>query len=306
MAKVISVNISQQKGTKKQPVIEGCRVNVTGLEGDGHAGDWHRQISLLDQSSIDKMTRLGANDLTPGTFAENITSQGIDLYKLPLGSRLLVGDVVLVVTQIGKECHEHCQIFQQVGMCIMPVEGIFTRVLKTGTIKPDDEIVIIPEIRTAVVTVSDKGYAGTRLDKSGPALVEVLQTRAFVNKTLIIPDEFEQIKETLAGLCDSGDYDLVFTSGGTGFAPRDVTPEATLAVVDRLTPGIGEAIRRESALVTPRAMLSRAVAGIRGKTLILNLPGSPKAAVECINMFLPVMQHAVETLRGEAFECATV
>ena len=140
MAKVLSVNISQQKGTKKQPVIEGCRVNGTGLEGDGHAGNRHRQISLLDQSSIDKMTRLGANDLTPGTFAENITSQGIDLYKLPLGSRLLVGDVVLVVTQIGKECHKKCAIYYQAGDCIMPREGIFARVLEGGTIHNGDPI----------------------------------------------------------------------------------------------------------------------------------------------------------------------
>jgi molybdopterin adenylyltransferase len=207
------------------------------------------------------------------------------------------------VTQIGKECHHHCQIYQQIGMCVMPTEGIFAKVIKDGFIKPGDEITVVPTIRVAIITVSDKGFAGTREDKSGPALVEALKKKAQVAKTVILPDELEDLKTTLASLCDSGEVDVIFTTGGTGFAPRDVTPEATLAVIERPAPGIPEAMRQASLQITPRAMLSRATAGIRKQTLIVNLPGSPKAAVECIDVFLPVMQHAVETLRGDTYEC---
>ncbi len=170
---------------------------------------------------------------------------------------------------------------------------------------PGDEIIVIPTIKAAVLTISDKGAAGTREDKSGPAIVQALEGQALVERALILPDEFEQIKATLVELCDSGEVDLIFTSGGTGFATRDVTPEATMAVVERAVPGITEAMRAESRKITERAQLSRAAAGIRKRTLIVNLPGSPKAAVECLQVFLPVMGHAVETLRGEAYECAT-
>ncbi len=303
MARVVAVNISEKKGTFKHPVDAGCLKVDHGIQGDAHAGNWHRQVSLLAQESVDKMTAMGVKDLTPGKFAENITTQGIDLVSLPVGSRLWVGEVLMEVTQIGKECHHHCQIYQQVGMCVMPTEGIFTKVIKEGTVKAGDEIVTVPSIRAAVITISDKGFSGAREDKSGPALVEALKDLAIISKTLIIPDEKDQTEAALCRLADAGNTDVIFTTGGTGFAPRDVTPEATLAVIDRAVPGIPEAIRQASAQITPRAMLSRAAAGIRKRTLIVNLPGSPKAAVECLQVFLPVMGHAVETLRGETFEC---
>ncbi len=303
MATVVAVNISTKKGTVKHPVLEGCLITPQGIEGDAHAGDWHRQVSLLDQESIDKMTQKGVKDLTPGKFAENITTQGIELYTLPIGTRLLIGETELEVTQIGKECHHHCQIYQQIGMCVMPTEGIFAKVIKDGFVKPGDEIVVVPTIRAAIVTVSDKGFSGTREDKSGPALVSALKNKAQVLHTMIIPDELEQIKAALIELADSGQVDVILTTGGTGFAPRDVTPEATQAVVERTAPGIPEAMRQASQQITPRAMLSRATAGIRKRSLIVNLPGSPKAAVECLEVFLPVMQHAVETLRGDTYEC---
>jgi molybdopterin adenylyltransferase len=211
---------------------------------------------------------------------------------------------LMEVTQIGKECHQHCQIYQQVGMCVMPTEGIFTRIIKGGVVKKGDKIEIMQEISVAIITVSDKGYSGVREDKSGPALAEALKNYAAITDSIIIPDDIEMIKENLTSISDKGGVDVIFTTGGTGMAPRDVTPEATLAVIDRLVPGIPEAIRLESLKITPHAMLSRAVAGIRKKTLIVNLPGSPKGAVECLEVFLPAMKHAVETLRGEAYECS--
>lgn len=304
MARVIAVNISEKKGTFKHPVEQVCLKVDHGMVGDAHAGNWHRQVSLLAQESVNKMIALGVKDLTPGKFAENITTEGIVLYTLPIGTHLKIGDVLLEVTQIGKKCHQDCQIYRQVGKCIMPNEGIFTKVIKEGVIKMGDEIKVLPSIRAAVITISDKGSKGEREDKSGPALVEALQGKAIVNKTGIIPDELEMIKEKLVQLSDGGEIDIIFTTGGTGFSPRDVTPEATLAVIDRAVPGIPEAIRRASMEKTERAMLSRAAAGIRGKTLIVNLPGSPRAALECLEVFLPVMEHAVEIMRGDAHDCA--
>lgn len=304
MAKVVTVNISKKKGLIKKPVESVHLVEKLGIEGDAHAGNWHRQVSLLDQASVDKMTALGVEGLTPGIFAENITTEGIALHALPIGTRLRVGETELEVTQIGKECHAHCQVYQQVGMCIMPTEGIFTIVIRGGEIRAGDAIEVLNGVRAAVITLSDKGAAGLREDKSGPALVEALRGHALVTEHFVIPDEFEQIKAELCRLADSGNLDLILTTGGTGLAPRDVTPEATLAVVERLVPGIPEAMRAESRKITERAMLSRAQAGVRGRTLIVNLPGSPKGAVECLQVFLPVLAHAVETLRGEAYECA--
>jgi molybdopterin adenylyltransferase len=304
MARVVAVNISEKKGTFKYPVEQACLKLDHGIVGDAHAGNWHRQVSLLAQESIDKMTALGVADLTPGKFAENITTEGIELFTLPIGTRLQIGDVLLEVTQIGKECHQHCQIFEQVGVCVMPREGIFAKVIKEGTIHADDEVTVLPSIRAAILTVSDKGSRGEREDKSGPALVEALKDRAAIIQTAIIPDELELIKATLIQWADAGEVDVIFTTGGTGFSLRDVTPEATLSIVERLAPGIPEAMRQASMQKTDRAMLSRAAAGIRGKTLVINLPGSPKAAVECLEVFLPVMQHAVEILRGDAHDCA--
>lgn len=160
--------------------------------------------------------------------------------------------------------------------------------------------------RAAVITVSDKGAAGIREDASGPVLRDLLTALgAEVPEMRIVPDEQDQIEALLRGLSDRGAVDLVLTTGGTGLAPRDRTPEATLAVVDRLAPGLAEAMRSASLLVTPHAMLSRAVAGVRGRTLIVNLSGSPKACREQFAVIAPALPHAVETLTGQAYECAT-
>jgi molybdopterin adenylyltransferase len=156
-----------------------------------------------------------------------------------------------------------------------------------------------------ILTVSDKGSQGKREDKSGDAIREIVsQLDARVVDYAIVPDERDIIANKLAGWADSSKVDMVITTGGTGLAPRDVTPEATLDVVDRIAPGFAEVMRAESLKKTPHAMLSRAVAGIRKKTLIINLPGSPKAVRECLEVIMPALPHAMETLKGEASECA--
>lgn len=157
----------------------------------------------------------------------------------------------------------------------------------------------------AVVTVSDRSARGLRPDGSGPVVGELLKAAGYeVMEYLVIPDEQEEIEAALRTLADEGDVALVVTTGGTGFAPRDVTPEATQAVCQRMTPGIPEAMRQASLAITPRAMLSRAAAGIRGRTLIVNLPGSPKAARENLEAVLPALGHGLEMLRGGPADCA--
>ena len=161
-------------------------------------------------------------------------------------------------------------------------------------------------IRAAVVTLSDKASVGLRADASGPTLRGLLlDFGAEAGEPIVIPDDRHLIERTLSDLADSGAVDLILTTGGTGLAPRDRTPEATLAVADRLAPGFAEAMRAASLRVTPHAMLSRAASVVRGRTLIINMPGSPKACREHFAVIAPALAHAVETLRGEAYECAT-
>lgn len=141
--KVISINISETKGVVKNPINEGQFKENHGLIGDAHSGNWHRQVSLLAKESIEKMNEAGANNLTPGKFAENITTEGLVLYELPVGTKIQIGETLQEVTQIGKECHKGCAIKQLVGDCVMPKEGIFTKVLKGGTIKVGDKITVL-------------------------------------------------------------------------------------------------------------------------------------------------------------------
>lgn len=321
---VVAVNVSAAKGERKHPVEEIRLRAGHGIENDAHAGSGNREVSLLAQESIDKMVALGLK-VGPGDFAENITTIGVDLACLPVGTVLEVGEAVLEITQIGKECHSRCAIYEQAGDCIMPREGVFAKVLeggrvtagdrvrvrmpgkKTGTHRTpgDVQVSLSRPMRAAVVTLSDKASAGLREDTSGPVLVDLLRgLGAEVGDPIVISDDRELIEQILARLCDSGEWDLVLTTGGTGLAPRDHAPEATLAVADRLAPGFAEAMRASSSAVTAFAMLSRAVAGVKGRTLIINLPGSPKACREQFAVIAPVLPHAVETLRGEAQECA--
>ena len=159
--------------------------------------------------------------------------------------------------------------------------------------------------QAAVITLSDKGAAGLREDKSGPAIVQRLRENGYdVVEALLLPDEREKLAAELIRLSDALQLDLILTTGGTGFGPRDTTPEATLSVMTRNAPGIAEAIRAASLQITKHAMLSRAVSVIRGKTLIINLPGSPKACMESMDVFMDAIPHAMGLLRDEVRDCA--
>lgn len=160
-------------------------------------------------------------------------------------------------------------------------------------------------IKVGILTASDKGYAGERTDESGKIIMEMVKHMgAEVSHYIIVPDERSKISESLKKMVDELGMDLILTTGGTGFSPRDITPEATLDIIDRQVPGIPEAMRQRSLEITPRAMLSRCIAGIRCKTLIINLPGSPKGVRECLEVVLPVLPHAIEILKGQTGECA--
>ena len=307
--KVIAVCISEKKGTQKVEMPEIRLVPDWGIEGDAHAGKWHRQVSLLALEKIDEFRSRGAS-VENGAFGENIIIEGFDLKTIPVGTRFRIGDALLELTQIGKECHTHCAIYHQVGDCIMPREGVFTEVIEGGTVRAGDSVELIEAdparpFTAAWITLSDKGAAGEREDKSGPLIGEMLTAAGYnVVEGVLIPDEPEMLKAQLIRLADQRQVNVILTTGGTGFAPRDMTPEATTEVCDRMAPGISEALRAYSITKTPKGMLSRGVSGIRNQTLIINLPGSPKAVSECMEYLLTALDHGLEILLGRSGDCA--
>lgn len=309
MGTVLAVCTSAKKGVQKRDVHSAHFTPEWGIDGDAHAGKWHRQVSLLSADKIEAFRAKGA-EVVYGDFGENLVVSGFDFRSLPVGTLLRCGEVLLEMTQIGKECHSHCAIYKTMGDCIMPREGVFARVLEGGTITVGDEMSIVERTsplpyQAAVITLSDKGAAGEREDKSGPAIVEELEARGYeVVEKLLLADGVGPLKAQLIRLCDQRQLDLILTTGGTGFTPRDQTPEATLAVADRTAPGIAEAIRADSMKYTKRAMFSRGVSVIRGKTLIINLPGSPKAVRESMEVFLEELPHALDMLRNTVHDCA--
>lgn len=309
MGTVLAVCTSAVKGVQKKNVQAAEFIVNHGIQGDAHAGSWHRQVSLLSADKIEAFRARGA-EVEYGAFGENLVVQGFDFRALPVGTLLRCGDVLLEMTQIGKECHSHCAIFHQVGDCIMPREGVFARVLEGGTIRIGDTMELVPRTsprpyQAAVITLSDKGARGEREDLSGPAIVRRLEAAGYeIAETLLLPDGEQPLKAQLIRLCDQRQLDLILTTGGTGFTPRDQTPEVTLSVAERQVPGISEAIRAHSMQITKRAMFSRGVSVIRGKTLIVNLPGSPKAVDESMDAFLDTLPHGLDMLRNSVQDCA--
>ncbi len=311
MPRIDALCTSARKGTPKRPVQAVRFRQDHGIEGDAHAGPGHRQVSLLATEDIEEVRRAGLPDIPPGAFAENVVVSGLDLAPLGLGTRLRLGETVrLEVTQIGKVCHTPCAIGRQTGRCVMPERGLFARVLAGGTVGAGDPLEVLSLVprdrfQAVVLTVSDRCAAGQATDTAGPAAGECLETGlgAHLYATEILPDDRDRIVDRLRHHTDTRGIDLVATVGGTGFAPRDVTPEATRAVVERPAPGLDEAMRAASLAKTPHAALSRGGSGLCGRTLILNLPGSEKAAVENLRAVLPALAHGLRKLRGDPEPC---
>ena len=307
MGIVKAVCTSDRRGVPKVNVGSATFQENFGIVSDAHGGSWHRQVSLLSADKIEEFNQKGA-DVQPGAFGENLVVEGFDFQKLPVGTTFQCGDVILEMTQIGKECHSHCQIYKRMGECIMPTQGVFAQVLRGGVISVGDEMKIIEraDIRytAAVVTLSDKGAKGEREDTSGPLICDMLGDAGYrVVETLLLPDEQERLEQELIRLADKRQVNLVLTTGGTGFSERDRTPEATLAVATRNAPGIAEAIRVHSLSSTRRAMLGRGASVIRNQTVIVNLPGSKKAVKESLEYILPHLEHGIQILLGDASDC---
>ena len=309
MGKVLAICTSPGKGTAKQNVGKAEFVAGHGLAGDAHAGSWHRQVSLISHEKVENFRAKGAK-VEDGAFGENLVVDGIDFRGLPVGTTLECSGVILEMTQIGKECHSHCAIYKTMGDCIMPREGVFAKVVHGGFISVGDEMhVRLPASENApyrvwIITASDKGSRGEREDLSAPAIREIISAAGYRDAGYtLLPDDQEGLENELRRICDENLADLILTTGGTGFSPRDRIPEATTAVADRLAPGIAEAMRSQSMSITKRAMLSRAVSAIRGKTLIVNLPGSPKAVRENLSFIIQELRHGLDILTNRDGEC---
>lgn len=299
---VVSVNISEKKGTIKMPV-PAIELTDIGVKGDAHSGKWHRQVSLLGTESFEKFEGQAGRKLAYGEFAENITTSGIILYQTRPLDRFIIGDTELEVTQIGKHCHgDGCAIYREVGNCVMPKEGIFCRVLKYGTVRAGDKVMYLPRIfRIRVITLSDRASAGEYPDKSGPAAVNILtdffnsqQWKTEIDR-IVMPDDAIELKQVMS---DLDGIDLVFTTGGTGIGPRDITVDVIEPLLHKKIPGIMELIRVKYGAEKPAALLSRGVAGIIGKTLVYTLPGSVKAVEEYLTEINKTLKHSIYMLHG--------
>lgn len=296
-----SLNISEEKGTVKTPV-DSVAIDETGVKGDAHAGYWHRQVSLLGVESLKKAEEQNNRKFNFGDFGENITTEGIELHKANILDRFQCGDVILEVTQIGKKCHTGCEIMQKVGSCIMPVEGIFCRVLQTGDLKKGDKLTYLPkEIKVMVVTLSDRAAKGIYKDKSGPFAAKMLKdffeknNRPVQIENQIIPDNEKKLEHLLKNGVDEN-ADIIITTGGTGIGSRDITPDVVKKLLDKEIPGIMEHIRTKYGAEKPNALLSRSVAGTMAKTLVYTLPGSVKAVKEYLDEISKTLEHSLRMI----------
>ena len=335
--KVLSVNVSEEKGTIKHPV-PSIKLTENGIEGDAHSGPWNRQVSLLGIESIRKFEKEANRKINFGEFAENITTEGLELWKCHLLDRFVGKEIELEVTQIGKECHgPSCEIFKEVGNCVMPKEGIFARVLKPGVLgsklktqdssiqDPVSELFYQPKAyRAHIITLSDRAYHGEYEDKSGPRIKELLEnlfsrpqsaghspqsavnssqaiTTSLVSRltshATLIPDNPEQLLNLLSWSISEG-HDFIFTTGGTGIGARDFTPDVVKPMLDKEIPGIMEMIRIKYGTQKYQALLSRSIAGVAGNSLIFTLPGSVKAVNEYMEEITKSLMHMVYMLHG--------
>lgn len=301
---VLSVNISKEKGTIKTPVDE-IELYAEGVRGDAHSGKWHRMVSLLGSESISKFEKDAKRKINYGEFAENISTEGILLFETKPLDKFICKEknIELEVTQIGKKCHgDNCAIFREVGNCVMPKEGIFAKVIKGGTLKNGDVFEHHPRVfKIKIITLSNRASEGIYKDLSGPQLER--NVTAFFDEHkrpidfsyTLIPDNKELLKENLKN-CLKENFDVVFTTGGTGIGPKDISPDVVKEMLEKEIPGLMEMIRVKYGMKKPNALLSRSVAGVINKTLIFTLPGSIKAVNEYCTEILPVIEHSIYML----------
>ncbi len=301
---IVSVNISEQKGTVKHPVPE-AEIDEHGVIGDAHAGTTNRLVSLLGQESIEGFAAVLGRSIAPGEFAENLTVRGLDHSQVAILDRFRTDQVELEVTQIGKACHgESCAIYREVGRCIMPKEGVFCRVVRGGPVKPGEGLTHTPrKLLLKIITVSDRASRGEYEDRSGPRVEELfaefLREKRWQHQVhrSIIPDDPDKLRAELRSARDVG-YDVIVTTGGTGVGPRDMTPDVVAGECSKLIPGVMEQIRLKFGAENPRALLSRGVAGVLGAGVVYTLPGSVTAVEEYTPEIFGSLEHLLFMLRG--------
>jgi molybdenum cofactor synthesis domain-containing protein len=299
LIKIRSVNFSKNKGEIKSPVPE-VMLNLNGIEGDAHAGPWHRQVSLLAAESIRKYEKATTTRVPDGGFGENITTEGFKLHHARPLDRFISGKLLLELTQVGKKCHgKGCTIYKQSGDCIRPDEGVFCRVIQGGKLKAGDQLEYLPRtFKMKVITLSDRASAGLYPDRSGPKISEIMEQWFDGNKlkhtasSVILPDDRETFSREL-GIAIEEKADLVFTTGGTGLGSRDMAPDVAIRHMERQIPGIMELIRVKHGMVNPNAALSRSIAGQAGQTLIFVLPGSTRAITEYLEEIQKSLWHMI-------------
>lgn len=301
--KILSTNVSTKKGTIKKPV-EFIELNNHGVVGDAHAGSWHRQVSMLGTESFEKFSKEAGRKIEYGEFAENITTQGMEIFKTSPLDRFMNKDIELEVTQIGKKCHgDSCAIYNEVGNCVMPKEGIFVRVIRGGKVQEGDVLEYHPHIfKTLIITLSDRASKGEYADRSGPRVKELIETFFDMNNfkfevdNVVIPDDETQLKKLVSEA--KNNYDFVFTTGGTGIGHRDITVDVVKPLLDKEIPGIMDMIRMKYGMEKPNALISRSVAGLMNNTMIFTLPGSVRAVNEYMVEITKVLRHLVLMLYG--------
>lgn len=301
---VISVNISDKKGIVKHPVSE-VHLGAYGIENDAHSGRWHRQVSMLGNESIDRFSVTAGRKINFGEFAENISTKGMELILAKPFDIFINDNITLEVTQIGKECHGHtCNIFKEVGNCVMPKEGIFCRVKKGGILKAGDQLVYIPKVfKVAVITMSDRACAGEYEDISGPSIIRLVEDyfkskdRDYSFNVHLLPDDAEKLKQCFEDELKTG-TDIIITTGGTGVGIKDITIETIRPLIDKEIPGIMEMIRMKFGQEKPNALLTRSIAGVKNYSLIYALPGSVKAVKEYMPEIFRTLEHLMYMLHG--------
>ncbi|MCP4553057.1 MAG: molybdenum cofactor synthesis protein [Bacteroidetes bacterium] len=301
---VLAVNISEKKGTVKHPVDE-IELFENGVKGDAHLGAWHRQVSMLATESIQKFEQKANRKIKFGEFAENITTKGLELFHSKPFDRFISDQFELEVTQIGKKCHgDNCAIFREVGNCVMPKEGIFVRVKKGGVMKAGDKLEYSPKVfKARIITLSDRASSGEYEDRSGPQINQLLveyfekiKWRLEI-ENILIPDDPKQLTALLDD-AKNKQFDLVFTTGGTGIGPKDFTPEVVKEFLDKEIPGVMELIRLKYGQKKPNALLSRGVCGVMGKSLVYAMPGGVKAVKEYMAEIANTLQHLIFMLHS--------
>ncbi|HAF28914.1 MAG TPA: molybdenum cofactor synthesis protein [Bacteroidales bacterium] len=297
--KVLSVSLSSERGPKKK--VDKLIVDAKGVVGDAHSGT-SRPVSIIDISHINTFRELtNARKAEFGEFAENITAEGLHDIEFKTFDQLKIGSALLEVTQLGKPFHDQ---FRELGNYVMPRVGIFCRVKKGGTVEPGDQIEYIPKVyRAVVITLSDRANAGEYEDRSGPKVIELLDS--YLKKinvkhhieSKIIPDDKDQLEEII-NTSTKEKYDIIITTGGTGIGKRDITVDTIQPMLNKEIPGIMEMIRLKYGVEKPNALLSRGVAGVIDESLIYTLPGSVKAVQEYMTEILKTLKHLIYMLHG--------